>query len=275
MKFRLLLSSATTMALLFLLLMSAATAWADGPLSGLYLTAADQRMNWVVQGNSVLNSWTQACVPNCDQAGESAIALPGSIRTLGAEYPVAGSEYTFAGVPTGVKYPYPLQDPHFYDGTTDGSHNFSVDYIAGGVYMFDSNWANPKLLFNANFASLGITYDPANNSLWVANYTFRTIQDFSLDGFPLFYFQVPYDSLTMLAMDYADHTLWMGSQTTPGTFYQYSTDGQFLGQESYGDLATQNTLGGEFILPEFETPEPATLGLLGSGLLGIALWRRR
>jgi hypothetical protein len=251
-----------------------APAFADGPIQQLYLTAGDQRTNWVVQGSSVVNSFQQNCAPFCSIGGESAIALPGSVRTLGDTNDLPGSEYTFAGVPTGVKYPYPVQGVNFYDGTTDGTHNYSVDWLAGGVYSFDTNWQHPQLLFTADYSSLGITYDPSNNSLWIANYTFRSVIDLSMQGFPLFYFQVPFDSPTALAMDYSDGTLWLGSQTTPGTFYQYSTSGEFLGSVFYSQLASQNTLGGEFILPGVTAPEPGTLALLGTAVAGWVFRKR-
>jgi hypothetical protein len=59
-------------------------------------------------------------------------------------------------------------------------------------------------------------------------------------------FTVPFSNITCLAVDPADNTLWMGSQNTEGTFYQYSKSGTALGSVFYPALSGQNTIGGEF-----------------------------
>jgi hypothetical protein len=259
-----------------------AAAQAQGPISPYYLTAGDEGMNWVVQGNAVVNSWAQA---HPEEGGEYAIAVSSTVRTLGngnqgfSGPSHVGSEYTLGGVFTGTTYPYPVPNAAFYDGTTDGTHNYSVDYGNGGVWQFDSAWANPVSLFATAVNDLGITFDPLDNTLWVSAFNGNTVTHYSLAGAVLGSFVGPTSSLTSLALDPADGTLWMGSQATQGTFYQYSRAGAPLGTVTYTELVPQNTLGGEFASGgAAAVPEPGSLAMLGAcglGLLGIRRLRRK
>ena len=146
-----------------------------------------------------------------------------------------------------------------------------MDYHAGEVFSFNTIWANPQLLFNLSSPGyLGITYDRFNDSLWISNFNGNTVADYTLGGVFISSFNTPFSLISSLAMD-VDGTLWMGSQSTFGTFYNYSTAGAFLGSVFYPALVTQNTLGGEIAA----TPEPNTLGLLETGLAGaFGLLRR-
>src|SRR5215207_4584606 len=246
---------------------------AAGPTSAYYLTAGDQfltpgnpGMNWVVQGSSVINSWVQHH-PELD--GEYAIAVSNTVRTLGNgtfNHHHAGSEYTLAGVYTGTDFLYPSVGPNvaFYDGATNGSANFSVDYIGGGVYRFNSDWTNPVLLFNAPVNYLGITYDSTNNSLWLSYFNGLVVENRSLSGSLLASFPTP-SGMAALALDPADNTLWMDTPSTRGTFYQYSKAGVLLGTVTFSTLTNQEILGGEFAV----VPEPNTfvISILGLGLV--------
>lgn len=245
-----------------------------GPLSPYYVTAGDQGNNWILQGNTA-TLFTQAQPSN---GGEYAIAVTDTVKTLGngnANDQQSGSQYTLGGTYTGVSYTYPVPGASFYDGASDGRSNYSVDFLSGAVYRFNADWTNPSVLFSlGNSGLLGITYDQTNNSLWISSFNGTSVSDYSLTGTLLSSFNASVPELSSLALDPADNTLWMGSQTTEGTFYQYSKTGTLLSTVTYADLVGQNTLGGEFAVAS--VPEPSAIALLGlGGALGLGLLRRR
>jgi hypothetical protein len=226
-----------------------------GPLSAYFLTAGPTGTNWVLQGALVTNSWSQH---HTALGGEYPIAVAKTVRTLGNgdRDPIKrgpGSEYTLAGAYTGTDYPYPGADESFYDGASDGTFNYSLGYYTGKVYKFNSDWTNPVVLFTTAPGYLGITFDRSTDTLWVSDFDGNMdgtakVENRTLSGTLISSFTVPFTSITCLALDPADGTLWMGSQNTKGTFYQYSRAGELLNTVSYSDLTTQNTLGGEFAI---------------------------
>ena len=251
----------------------------SGPTSPLYLTGV---YGWegyitVIQGNSVTH------IPEVygnDPDGlptEMPIAVWGDIRTVGYQsvFP-KGGQYSLAGVPTGTSYALPANIAEAWDSTSDGTHNYLLS--AGNVYQTDRDFTNPVLLFNVNhnfqnFQSLGIAYDPRNNSLWVsmfmAPFGYSVMNDYSLSGqgmLSLYTWVVA----SGLALDPADETLWSVDYTT-GRLAQYDQNRNFLGFGPYVGYAQ----GLEFNLGGTPTPEPGTLVLFGSGILGLAGLVRR
>ena len=271
----------TTGIVLSLLLASLASA---GTISSLYLTAGDQGQIVAITGVTA-QIFTQAPNTHGGFGDEYAIGVPGTIRTLGngnqggdGTESFSGSEYLLDGSFAGVNYAYPLNTSgDFYDGATNGVNNFSVDYTSGAVYQFNLDWTNPVLLFAANALDIGITYDPVNQSLWIASYSGTDVRNYSLAGALLTSFTAG-APVYGLAMDYADNTLWADAQ---GTLYQYSRAGASLSSFDYG--VTQNTLGAEFAFldasPASPAPEPGTAMLALGGLMIAAFrkggWTRR
>src|ERR1051326_9422068 len=99
---------------IFATLLLTTMAKAAGPVSKLYLTAGDQQMIWVVQGTSVVNSWT------AQNQHEYPLEVSNTVRTLGRFSGEPGSEYTLAGAFTGTSYPFPFgTGPELLDGATD------------------------------------------------------------------------------------------------------------------------------------------------------------
>ena len=178
-----------------------------------------------------------------------------------------------AGTPTGTTYVLPsvFGPDGAYDSTSDGSHNYLVDYNNGTVYQTARDYTNPVALFTITSGQnyLGITYDAANNSLWVSGWANTTVADYSLSGTLLSAFSTFHDNNGALALDPADHTLWLVNGIT-GYLEQYSTSGAEL--SALGPVGY--TLGGEFNLAP-STPEPSTLIMFGSGILGLAGVLRR
>jgi len=259
------------------LLAVAAGAAQAGPVSEYYLTAGDQGQNWVLQGSS-------SSMSGQVHGAEYAIAVDGDVRTFGYTGG-QGSQYTLGLVPTGIDYNAPSASvDSFFDGTTDGTFNYSVGYFNGLVYRMNRDWSNPTALFdtgNNGAHSLGITYDTLTNSLWVSQWDGSAVSNFTLSGILLSSFNVGFNRITSLAYDPADGSLWMGTQNDFGasirTFYQYSTSGQQLSTAIYADLSGQNYLGGEFDITPSAVPEPSSLALVVLAALtgGIFRFRRR
>ena len=254
-----------------------ASAGAGAQTSQYYLSAGDQQNMTVVQGGTVINAWTQANNSCC--LGEYALAVFGDVRTLANGNPPAfgvGSQYTLGGTYTGITYAYPVPGAAFYDGTTNGSHNYSVDYATGNVWQMDRDWSNPSLLFSTGQTlELGITWDASTNSFWTVGFGSGVVSNWTFGGGFISSFATGLSGAGSLAMDYADGSLWLSSQATAGTLYQYSTSGTLTGASQ--GIAGYNYLGGEFNVGATSTvPEPASIVLMASGLLVLVpIGRRR
>ncbi len=243
-----------------------------GPSSPLYLTYTTDLNGGnsivVVQGNGVINSFAEAYGP----PDEVPIAVWGDVRTAGAFPGWHGGQYSLTGTPSGTVYPMTSIASSAYDSTTDGSHNFLVDYSYGFVYQTARDFTNAVPLFTAGgLYNLGITYDKTNNSLWISEWGGTTVTDYSLSGTVISSFDTGHYFNGALAMDPATHTLWLVDDENTFELEQYSTAGALLSTGPYVGYA----LGGEFDMGGTPTPEPGTLILFGPGIVGLAGLVRR
>lgn len=173
--------------------------------------------------------------------GEGPIAVCGDVRTMG-NYPNGissfGALYDLNQAYLGTNYAHPASLPFTFDGTTDGTYNYTVDPATGNVYRLDRDWTNPVFLFNVDVASQGgIAYDCATDTLWVAleggcqsaghQGVTGSARNFSMTGTPLSPTIVlggTSAQLNNLAID-LDGTLW----THRGTdLWHYTAAGVFL-----------------------------------------------
>lgn len=260
---------------LCLLLLGSTTGLAQTvvPTSTLYLTNGDLKRLTIITGNS----FTQ---PTQGQTGyrEYPIAVLGStIITTGpnsGDQP--GGVYDLSGAYLHASGTWTLGiSVNFWDGTSDGLHNYAYNFGGGGVYQFGPDWSGGSLLFAFGGANqyLGITHDSTDDTFWVSGWSTNNVVHLSRTGATLGSFSASFfsGSLTVLALDPADGTLWMGSQSNKGIFAQYTKSGTLLGTHNYG--FTDNTLGGEFAFAAI--PEPGVAALLVTGLAGLCLTRRR
>ena len=276
---------------LFAILLLTRTASASGPVSPYYLTAGFDSGGgriFGIQGSNVIFNASQVATPIYS---ESPIAVNSTIRTAAyynGGFPYRGGEYTLTGTPTGTTYPTTAGlNGFFFDGTTDGTYNYAWEVNSGTAYRFDLTWANPSVLFTLGVGDghrEGITYDPSNNSLWIAGENGpigSTIENRSLSGALISSFAIS-PGYSALALDPADGTLWLTDTTGPSPtldLEQYSRDGAFLSSLSLSSLLVPNTSsaytvhGGEFAFTGTVVPEPSTAIF---GAIGFAaLFRRR
>jgi hypothetical protein len=250
-----------------LLLTITGGAWADCTHC-YYLTAGDNGTLTIV--NLDTQTYTQTALTG----NEYAIAVfPGYENTVGA-YQNPGAQYD----PNGALI-QPLNNGwtggQWLDGTTDGTHNYTVDFFNGNVYQTDTIFNNASVLFNVGpgFTFIGITFDTANGNLWLADrYGIPgRITEYTLAGVPLFSFDTGIQFISALAYDGTNNSLWVTTTAGCATgtcLSDYDINGNLL--SSFSIPVTDNIIGGEISGGGVATtPEPGTLLLIGSGALGL------
>lgn len=293
---------------------AAAPSWAGpftGPTSPYYLDNFSNQTIYVVQGTTVINQFPWAynafcpVISNC----EGVLAVTGSYvstdwfgNTFLGLSTVASGQYTLSGTPTGTQWngtppPAGETENEFLDGTTDGTHNYTVEYegttgnalgpLTENIIQTDLNWQNPVDLFSVQSAPsafaewAGIAYDPVNNSLWISGFTANAISDYSLTGALLSSFapEPPGSSAlaSALGFDPADDTLWFSSDGT-NVLYQYDTSGNLLQFGGPVGLISALYDSGDFSIAAASTPtgvaEPGSLRLFIAAFAGLLLMRR-
>ena len=203
--------------------LTATSAAANGPKSQYFLGANTKIIR--AQGENYISAPTL-------ESGQYPLAVNGSIRIVYSEGGEIGHEYTLDLVPTGKMYTNSAPPPDdLWDATTDGCFIYAVNVDTGEVVRFKLNWKGYEVMFDLGdaFDYLGITYDPTDQTLWVARYSGgTTIEHYTMKGNFISSFDVGHDHISALALDHRDGTLWFGDGDDRGVFRQYSKDGTML-----------------------------------------------
>jgi hypothetical protein len=240
-------------------------------VSKLYLTSYDSTASFIVQGGNVVGTFSRA------NSNENALAVTNDIKTF-QRVSGSGSSYDLDGNFTG---PLMSVNPGFvdcYDGATDGSRTWTVahnDFDTNfAVIQGGADWSGAAVAFSPMDRSSGITFDSTNGTLWIARNAggsdgidqYDTAGNW-ISGFSYSFINGGYG----LAYDAADDTLWLpGGFGNDGFLYQFSKTGTLLNTVSVAGLVGQNIMGAEFQA----VPEPATMAVLGLGLLAMRRRRR-
>jgi hypothetical protein len=254
---------ASALSVVMLVACSSAYAGVPEPYSNLYMVAYNGtggcgNIIAEVQNSRVLKTF----VPvggDCNIA--DALSVYDKIRTIGVRPGYTGAEYSLFGVPTGRTFPYPHFVDNYSAGTTDGIYNYSGGYFDGVVYQFCMDWQNPTALFSTGLYLGGITYDPSNDTLWVADsrdLSGGVVNNYTKQGTLLSSFNVavePSQQVMGLALDPATQTLWLSRLNTSDAFNsipvleEYSKTGKLLGSLSLNALKGYIVSGMQFRVP--------------------------
>ena len=253
----------------FNLLLACSALGATGPTSTLYLVNYAEFSNGT--GLDLIQGLTESSFPTGNQV-DTCIAAFGDIRTFGYSPNDVGGRFNLAGGPlTGGPYTN-TYGGQLHDGTSDGSYNYTVDFVTGDVLRFDRNWASPVVLFNPTgpFTAGWITMNAADGSFWISQYGGPDLVEHrSYTGTLLSSFNSGVFGSQGLALDPIDGTLWMSSGYT---LYQFDQSGTPLQNLSF------SLPGGYWYGMEFDTtpvPEPSSLALLAGGLAAPLMLARR
>ena len=227
-------------------------------------------------GNSLVQTIATGAYPN----REYPIAVADTVRTFGGSAPAFGREYDLAGAVLGATtYTNDGTFGTVWDGATNGNDsNYSLTQSSHQVVRYDSDWANPTLLFNTVGLDNqwgGITYDSASSSIWVKARGFNAgLRNYALDGTLLGSFTVAGTTAWGLAYEEATDSFWsLGINSTNWSIVNFDKTGNIIEEVTIVGL-TGNILGGEMRITA-TVAEPATLGLFGLGMLGLGLTARR
>jgi hypothetical protein len=220
---------------------------------------------YVYQGGHELRSWTHV------NEYEGALAVVGgTVRQNAVFSGFSGTEYTDAGVPTGTHY---TAAPDVFDAASDGIHIYGWNVDLATLMCYDLNWDHGQSLFSLgpshSYEYMGITYDPKNNTIWLAswlNINQGHLFNYSMDGTLLQTLALPSGTElgSGLAYDAADDTFWMYNSRNE-RLEQYSRNGDLL-----GTISERTRIHGlEFAV----VPEPSVMAVVGMAALLFSIRR--
>tara|TARA_R110002096_G_scaffold113779_21_gene247221 strand:- start:6773 stop:7615 length:843 start_codon:yes stop_codon:yes gene_type:complete len=232
-----------------------------------YLTDGDSSLTYEITNGVLTNTFTT------DQLGYP-LAVRDSIW-LGNRDDGGATEFSLAGVSTGNTSAGGSNFKQLLDGAAGNSANYGVECCGGtnSVTIANVDWSNQRVLFDLGFNGTGVAYDFVSNSLFISEFG-NTIYNYDLTGQLIQSFNIGM-RLVGLAYETATDTVW-GFNRSTNNLVQLDKNGAILQDVDIANFAPNNPFGGEMRVSSVPTvPEPAPLALLGLGLLGLGLARKR
>lgn len=247
-------------------LVTLAAAGAASAQSGqLYVSSGNGSGWWHMQGGNNLGNW-QSNPPYAPAI------IGNSIRAFGGNSGDTGREYDLNGNDLGPNYQNNTGTGYFFDGTTDGkNYNYAINWSAGEVWRFDTNWQSGQFLFDTPDLTAGITYDTRTGHIWTNNGRLGRgtdeLREYDTSGNLLNTYGYNVGDDTMgLAYDATDDSLYIFNYSGVNQIYQFNTVGQQIG--------TINTPFAYGIGAEFANAVPAPGAAALLGLSGLIATRR-
>ena len=200
------------------------------------------------------------------------VAITSSIW-LGNRDNNGATQFTLGGAATGQTSSGPGGISQILDGTSNGVNNFGVTCCGvNEVTIANLDWTNQTALFAIPAGGDGIAYDTNSQSLFVSMFG-NTVEQFTTTGTELGSFSTS-GEVVGLAYEQATDTLW-GWDRTDSSLVQYSTAGTLLQSDSVS-TGLSNPFGGEMAMSAVAAvPEPASIALMGAGIIALGMTGRR
>ncbi len=237
-----------------------------GLIQSYFLTDGDSQVMVEIKGTSVVNEYSTYFLGY-------PIAVRDSIW-LGHRNDTGATEYDLSGNATGNTSTGGNAFTQLLDGASGVGVNYGIECCGqvNSVTIANTDWSNQRVLFDMDFGGSGISYDPISDSLFISAFG-STIFNYDLSGNLLSSFSLA-GSLAGLAYEGASDSFWAFDRLS-ASMVQFDRVGNTLDSFVVGGLTNRNYWGGEIAFSSVDVPEPSTLTIMGLGMLGLVIRRRK